>query len=153
MATEALIDNGQAVERIAGETSFYILQAAEIRGGADLAFLLVDLGETVGLALNALWRGTSRAPLWRAVEMLAGDALIRCRAVGNDGQLGRCAAAVDALAQAIADYEARLALQEAQDATTDRPDPALPAPEDPHLTEAIKETFPASDPIAPSAPQ
>lgn len=152
MSIEQLVGAARAFQQLAGETSRYAIDETATRGGVAMALLLIDVAELTGSALASFSRGHIRLPIWEAVVVLAGEVAENCRAIGNDGQFARCAAAADELGLAWRRHVARLSVQEKQDAATVRPDPDLQAPEDPELTEALRETFPASDPIAPAKP-
>jgi len=146
-----LIESGSKCRVLAGETIRHVMADPARRQDETLhviAFLLLDLSDGIAAAENAALRGNVRREMWEAATRLADKAAELCRAEGNDGQLVRCA---DGCAQLSDDWvrlAARLDDQDRQAAVTERPDPDAEAPEDPQLAEALRETFPASDPIA-----
>lgn len=143
-----LIAEATAFRRIARESAAYALERLQDRTVADLVPLLEDAAGVTDCALATLERGKLRIAVWQAVQRLAGEVESACRVVGSDGQMLRCADRAAGLSGAWSAITDRLAQEGRQAARTAHPDPAAPAPEDPNLTEAIKETFPASDPIA-----
>lgn len=149
MSAETLLENARALSRMASETARYSLEEPAIRGGAPMTLLLLDCADLVACAATSLERGAIRQATWTAVDAMLGELIDACRAVGNDGQLARFATCGEALRQTWAETRVRLAETERQARRTTKPDTTEPAPEDPRLTEALRETFPASDPIAP----
>lgn len=143
-----LTEAARRCRALAGETVRHLVAGSAPAGGQGVVFLLLDVADAIGAATNASLRGAMRRPMWEAAAAMADDAAALCRTFGNDGQLERCADACGAFSEDWRSYRVRLELQDRQTATTDRPDPALQAPEDPALEEALEETFPASDPIA-----
>jgi len=143
-----LIEEASAFRRVARESGRYALDRLKDRGLADLVPLLEDAAEVTDCALGTLERGQLRREVWQAAHQLAGEVESACRAIGSDGQMLRCADRAAGFSGAWSTVADRLGEEARQAARTPQPDPATPAPEDPALTEAIKETFPASDPIA-----
>lgn len=143
-----LTESARRCRILAGETVRHVVYGSGPTGGQTVVFMLLDVADAIGAAANAALRGAMRRPMWEAAAALSDEAAEICRTFGNDGQLQRCADACASFAEDWRSYRARLDLQDRQTATTERPDPALKAPEDPALVEALEETFPASDPIA-----
>jgi hypothetical protein len=150
MTAERLMERGRSASQLASETARYVVDEPTSRGGSELALLFLDFRDLLGAALLTLERGSVRPSIWRAVDDLLEELVRASRMIGNDGQLTRFAVCADALRSDWADFETRLSEQDRQADRTPRPDTREPAPEDPRLTEALRETFPASDPIAPT---
>jgi len=120
--------------------------------GPDLPLLLMDCADLLDVALKLLVRGSQfpGAAAAHAAADVAAMVVRHCRAAGNVGQLERCSHSCQSFVEAWRGFEADFKASEAARSVPPPPKlgDAARAEKDEELTHALKESFPASDPIA-----